>query len=70
MMSSYVIDMSMSSYVIELHHEMPNLRSFIILCITLNLSLYIAQYYEPIYTILNDAILYSNVLNIYVDMIT
>ena len=50
--------------------KMPNLRSFKILGITLNLSLYIAQYYEPIYTILNDATLYSNVLNIYVDMIT
>ena len=50
--------------------KMPNLLSFEILGITLNLSLYIAQYYEPIYTILNDAILYSNVLNIYVDMIT
>ena len=50
--------------------KMPNLRSFRILGITLNLSLYIAQYYEPIYKILNDAILYSNVLNIDVDMIT
>ena len=52
--------------------KMPNLRSFITLGITLKLSLYVAQIriYKFIYTNLHHSTFCSNVLNIYVEMIT